>query len=99
LNAVVRAVGDITRPARSVAITVRPAELSGRAAARAPRRDERAVLVELRDRALTRPSATSRLPSGSQAMSCGRPKCVASLPATCGLTEGAHQLLASLVNS
>ena len=49
LNAVVRAIGDVDAAAAVGRDAVRPAELAGTVAARAPRRHERAVLVELRD--------------------------------------------------
>ena len=44
-----RAIGDVDAPVAVGGDAVRPAELAGSAAARTPRRDEGAVLVELRD--------------------------------------------------
>ena len=94
LNAMVGAVGDVDASAAIGGDAVRPAELAGTVAARAPRRHERAVLVELRD-ARVAEAVGDQEAAVRQPRDVLRPaEMLVVVAGDVGFAERAHQLLA-----
>src|SRR5713226_7899247 len=99
LDAAVRPIRDVHPAVRVDVDRVRQVELAGARPLLAPGHQVFSALIELDDARVDVPSLMKNVPSGSQAMSVGRPKCLSSSPCTPFSPSVITNCLPSCVNS